>query len=81
MLGIFVAEEGLALRYFPIDAESRVEDTDAGVGFGVVELVALVLEDGRRAEYGEAVGKPFVDEELEVVVLTEFDSHVLSERG
>ena len=81
MPGVFLAQEHFLFRDAPVDAEALVQDGDAAVGLGMVELVALVLEDGGLAQYGEAVRKSFVDEELEVVVLTQFHGYVLPECG
>ena len=71
MAGVLVAEEGTGGGDAPVDAEAVVEDADACVGLGMVELIALVLEDGNVAEDGEAVGEALGDEELAVVVLGE----------
>ena len=78
MAGVLVAEDGLDGGDAPVDAEGVVEDADAAVGLGVVELVALVLEDGSLAEYGEAMGEALRDEELAVVVFGEFYGNVLT---
>ena len=78
MAGVFVTEDGLGGGDAPVDAEGVVEDADAAVGLRVVELVALVLEDGGLAEYGEAVGEALRDEELAVVVFGEFYGDVLT---
>ena len=76
--GVFVAEDGLGGGDAPVDAEGVVEDADASVGLGVVELVTLVLEDGGLAQYGEAVGEALRDKELAVVVFGEFYGYVLA---
>ena len=47
----------------------------------MVELIAFVLEYSRLGEYGKAMGKALRDKELAMVVLGEFDSDMLSERG
>ena len=78
MAGVFITEDGLGGGDAPVDAEGVVEDADAAVGLRVVELVALVLEDGGLAEYGEAVGEALRDEELAVVVFGEFYGDVLT---
>ena len=76
--GVFVAEDGLGGRDAPVDSQGVVEDADASVGLGVVELVTLVLEDGGLAQYGKAVGEARRDEELAVVVFGEFYGDVLT---
>lgn len=78
MAGVFVAEDGLGGGDAPVDAEGVVEDADASVCLGVVELVTLVLEDGGLAEYGEAMGEALRDEELAMVVFSEFYGDVLT---
>ena len=78
VLCILLAQQGLVGRYAPIDAETVVKDAYAAVGFGMVELVALVLENGRLAQHGETVGEAFWNEELAVVVLGQFDCYVLA---
>ena len=45
MLQIFLAEYRLLHRYAPINAKRLVLDIDAAISLGMVELVALVLED------------------------------------
>ena len=72
--GVLAAEDSLGGGDAPVDAKGVVEDADAAVGLRVVELVALVLEDGGLAEYGETVGEALRDEELTVVVFGEFYS-------
>lgn len=81
MLGVLVAEDGFAGGYVPVDAETVVEDADATVGLGMVELIALVLEDGGVAEDGKAVGEALGDEELAVVVLGQLYGDMLAEGG
>ena len=78
MAGVFVAEDGLGGGDAPVDAEGVIEDADASVGLGVVELVTLVLEYGGLAEYGKTVGEALRDEELAMVVFGEFYSYVLT---
>ena len=64
MLQIFLAEYRLLHRYAPINAKRLVLDIDAAIGLGMIELVALVLEDGGFGENGEAMSKTTRDEEL-----------------
>ena len=79
--GVFVAQEGLVGGDAPVDAEAAVQDTDATVGLWGVEVVALVLENCVLAEHGKTVGKAFWNEELAVVVFSEFDCYVLAVGG
>ena len=64
MLRIFLREIGMLSRDFPIDTEGIIEDADTTIGFRMIEVITLVLEDGGRGEDGEAVGKTTRDEEL-----------------
>ena len=89
--GVEVFEEGMSQVFFredgfsgvnpPVYGEGFVEDGDAAVGFGMVTVVAFVLEYGDRAEDGEAVCETMGDEELAVVVFGEFDCYVPPECG
>ena len=65
MLQIFLAEYRLFNRYAPVNAKRFVLDIDAAIGLGMIELVALVLEDSGFGENGEAMGKTTRDEELD----------------
>lgn len=78
MFCVFFGENGFGGVDSPVDAEGVVEDGDASVCLGVVELIAFVLEYGYIAEYGEAVGESLGDEELEVIVFSEFDCYVFA---
>ena len=49
---------------FPIDTEGIIEDADTTIGFRMIEVITLVLEDGGLGEDGEAVGKTLRDKEL-----------------
>ena len=53
----------------PIDTEGVVEDADASIGFWMIEVITLVLEDGGLGEDGEAVSKTLRNEELTMIVL------------
>ena len=64
MLQVFLTEYRLLYRYMPIYAKRFVLDVDAAIGFGMIELVALVLEYGGFGENGEAMCKATRDEEL-----------------
>ena len=64
VLQVFLAKDGFFYWYAPVDAEREILDADATIGFGMVEVVALILEDGSFGEYGKAMGKASGDEEL-----------------
>ena len=78
---VLVRQYGLVGGDSPVDAETLVEDADASVGFGMVELVTFVLEDGALAQYCEAVRKAFGDEELPVIVFRQLHRDALSVSG
>ena len=65
MLQIFLAEYRLFYRYAPVNAKTFILDVDAAISFRVIELVALVLEDGGLWKYGKAMGEASWNEELE----------------
>ena len=81
MVKIFFAEQGVGYGHAPVDVEAFVEQRDAGVRCGGVEIVALVFEHGDVAEHGETMGESARNEELAVVFGREFDGHMLSESG
>lgn len=64
MLGVLLGEDGTVSGDVPIDAEGGVEDVDASICLGMIELVTLVLEHCCLAENGKAVGEAFGDEKL-----------------
>ncbi len=76
MTKILGAKDYLINRNLPVDAEGFVLDGDAAVGFRRIEVVTLVLEDCGLAENGKAMGEAARDEELAVVVFTEFYSNM-----
>ena len=57
MLGVFLAQDSLFRRDTPVDAQRIIQDADTAVRFRVIEVVTLVLEDGRFAQYGKTVRK------------------------
>lgn len=81
MARVFLAEDGFVFRDAPVDAEALVRDGDAVVGFGMIELIALILEDGSLAQYGKTVSEAFRNEELTMILFCEFDGDVLSVSG
>ena len=64
MLQVLFAEYRLFHRYAPVNTKGFVLDIDAAISLRVIELVALVLEDGGLGENGEAVSEAPRDEEL-----------------
>ena len=63
---------------FPINTEAIIKDRDTSIGFRMIEVITLVLEDGGLGEDGEAVGKALWDEELAMIVFCQFYSHMLA---
>ena len=47
---VFLAENCLLHRYAPVYTKRLILDVDASICFGVIEVVALVLEDGSLGE-------------------------------
>lgn len=81
VLEVLVRQYGLVGGDSPVDSEALVQNAYATVGFGMVELVAFVLEDGALAQHCEAVREAFGDEELPVVVFRELHRDALSVSG
>ena len=78
MLRIFFGEIGMFCWDFPIDTEGVIENADAIIGFRMIEVITLVLEDGGLGEDGEAVGKALWDEELAMIVFCQFYCHMFA---
>ena len=78
---IFLAEDGFFCGDLPVNAEAFVCDGDASVCLGVIELIALILEDGSLAQHRKTVGKTFWNEELPVIIFCEFYSDVFAVGG
>ena len=81
MSEVFLRKDGLLHGYLPVDAQTFVLDADTAVGLRGVEVVALVLEDGRLAQYGKAVGEAAGDEELAVVLFCQLYGDMLPVGG
>jgi len=81
MLRVFFAQDCLFRGDSPVDAEALVCYGDTVVCFRMVELIALILEDGSLAQYGETVSEAFRNEELTMIFFCEFDGDVLSVGG
>ena len=69
MLQVLFAEYRLLHRYAPVNAKRLVLDIDAAIGLRMIELIALVLEDGSFGEDGKAMCKASRNKELKMVVL------------
>ena len=64
MLQVLFTEYRLLYWYAPINAKGFIFDVDAAVSLRMIELVALVLENGGLGENGKAMCKATRDEEL-----------------
>ena len=62
----------------PINTEGIIEDADATIGFRMIEVITLVLEDGSLGEDGEAMGKTLRDKELDMIVFCQLYSYMLA---
>ena len=68
MFRIFLWEIGMLCWDLPIDTEGVVEDADASIGFWMIEVITLVLEDGCFWEDCETMGKALRNEELNMII-------------
>lgn len=57
MLGILLAQDSLFRRNAPINVWRIVRNVDISVYFRMIEVVALVLKDGRFTQYDKSVRK------------------------
>ena len=78
---VLLGEDGMLGGNAPVDDQLLVEDADAVVGLGMIELVTLILEDGRFREHGKAMGKALGNEELTMIVLRQLHADVLAIGG
>lgn len=65
-------------RNLPINTEAIIKDGDTSIGFRMIEVITLVLEDGGLGEDGEAVGKTLRNEELTMIVLCQLYRYMLA---
>ena len=65
---------------FPIDTEGIIEDADTTISLWMIELIALILEDGCFRENGETMGKALWNEELAMIVLCQLYRYMLAIR-
>ena len=78
MLQVLFAEYCFLHRYAPVNAKGFILDIDAAISFGMIEFVALVLEDGGFGENGEAMGESSWNKELTMIVFRQFHGHMLA---
>ena len=81
MVLVFGTQNGVGNGYAPVNVETLVQKRDACIRLGGIIVVAFVLEHRFFGENGKTVRKTAGDEELEVIVLTEFHGNVLTKGG
>ena len=81
MLSVFLTQDCFLYGNAPVYSQALIQDTYSAVNFRMIELITLVLEDSRLAQYGKSVCKAFVNEELALVILTQFYCYVLAVGG
>ena len=77
MLGVFLAQDSVFRRNTPVDAQRIIQDADTTVRFRMIEVVTLVLEDGRFAQYGKTVRKAPRHKKLAMILLRQLHGHML----
>ena len=65
MLGILFAEICFIRWNSPVNAKAIIYDADATISLRMIEFIALILENGGLAQYGEAVSEATGYKELE----------------
>lgn len=78
MFRIFLRKICLISGYAPINTKAFIKDGYTTIYFRVIELITLVLENCGLTQYGKAMSKSTRDKELEVIVLSKFNSDVLT---
>jgi len=76
--GVLGGKDDICGGQLPIDAEGGVIPGDTAFAIRGVVVITLVLEDGLLTEHSKAVGKTARNEELAVVLCTEFHSDMLA---
>ena len=80
MMKVLRREYRLAGRYAPVYPQGRVAPCNGGFTLRAIEVVALILEDGRLAEHAEAMGKAARNKELAIVLGRKLHGYMLAER-
>ena len=65
---VLVGQYGLVGWDSPVDSQAFIQNRNAAIRLWVVELIALVLEDGRFGEDGKAMGETSGNKELAMVI-------------
>ena len=63
---------------FPINTEGFIENRDTSICLRMIEVVALILEDGSLGEDSEAMGKALWNEELDMIVFCQLYCNMLT---
>lgn len=74
MLGILLAQDSLFRRNAPVNTQRIIQNADTTVRFRMIEVVTLVLEDGRFAQYGKTMRKTPRHKKLAMVFFRQFHS-------
>ena len=64
--------------YLPINSKAIIKDRDASIGFWMIEVITLILEDSCFRENGETMSKALWNEELAMIIFCQFYSHMLA---
>ena len=81
MILVFIAQQCVLDRNFPVDSQRGIKDRDTAICLGCIEIVAFVLEKGRLAENGETMGESTRNKKLAMIVRSQLDSDVLPVSG
>ena len=68
MLQVLLAEYRLLNRDAPVNAQRLILDVNSSISLRMIELIALVLENGHFGEYGKAMCKASGDKELTMII-------------
>ena len=77
MFCILVTQKSFVSRYSPVNSEGLIQDVDAAICLWSIEVVAFVLEDCCHAEDSKAMGEALGDENVAMVVFSEFNSNMM----
>ena len=78
MFRIFLREIGMLCWNLPINTEGIIEDADTTISLWMIEVITLILEHSCFRKYGKTMGKALWNEELAVIVFSQFYSHMLA---
>ena len=81
MMAVFVRQQDIRRRDFPVDGKCRVVPRYSTFRLWMVVIVAFVLEYRRLAENREAVGKTLWQEKLAFIVSRKLHGHMMTVCG